>query len=254
MFFILSKVLFYIVMPLFWILAALIYAVFTKKEHRRKKALIFSTVLLLFFTNPFLSNEAWLLWEHPPSRVKNGNQYDAAIILTGLTNQNKSPHDRIYTGQGADRFLHPLWLYKEGMVRKFIISGGSGSLFKKHSTEAAEIKKLLMYSGVPAEDIIVEDKSRNTHENAMFTKEVLNQHPEMKKLLLVTSAFHMRRASACFVQEGVQADVFSTDFHTTDRIITPISLLIPQEVHLYHWNKLLHEILGYVVYDIIGYL
>src|SRR6478752_6259958 len=114
MFFILSKVLYYIVMPLTWLLAFFIYALFTKKESRRKKALLIGTLLLLFFTNPFISNEAWLLWEHPPTAINTLPTYDAAIVLTGITNQDKSPHDRIYTGKGADRILHPLQLYKLG--------------------------------------------------------------------------------------------------------------------------------------------
>jgi uncharacterized SAM-binding protein YcdF (DUF218 family) len=253
MFFILSKLLFYVVMPLTWIFIALFYALFTRHEKRRKKALIIATVLLLFFTNPFLSNEAWLAWEKPPTPIHKLQQYDAAIILTGITNQDKTPQDRVYTRRGADRVLNPLQLYKEGYVKKFIISGGSGSLTEKESTEASLLKQLLLYSGVPEADIITEEKSRNTHENAQFTKEVLQHHSELKKLLLVTSAFHMRRAFACFKKEGINTDAFSTDFYTTDRSFTFEQLFIPQEVYLYNWQKLFHEIIGFIVYKIVGY-
>jgi uncharacterized SAM-binding protein YcdF (DUF218 family) len=253
MFFVLSKILFYVVMPLTWIIIFLMVAVFTKKERTRKKALITSTVLLLVFSNPFLSNEAWLLWEQPPTPMAHLEKYDAAIILTGFTSQEKSPHDRVYTGKGTDRVLMPLRLYKEGYIKKIIISGGSGSLTRKHSSEALEIKKILRQSGVPSEDILYEDQSRNTHENAQFTKQLLTGYPELKKLLLVTSAFHMKRAAACFKKEGIMADVFSADFYTTDRSFTPDKLLIPQEVYLYHWQKLLHEITGFIVYKIVGY-
>lgn len=240
-------------MPLTWILFLLLLAVFTKREKRRRLLLIASTILLLFFTNPFLVNEAWLLWEQPPTPLKNLKSYDAAIILTGITNQAKTPHDRIYTARGADRALHPLQLYKQGKIKKIIISGGSGSLRQKYSSEALEIKQLLVYSGVQHTDILYEDRSRNTHENAQYTKEVLKQHPELKTLLLVTSAFHIRRAQGCFKKQGIQTDAFSTDFFTMDRSYSIDRLLVPQEVCLYYWQKLIHEMLGFIVYRIMGY-
>lgn len=240
-------------MPLMWILVVLLYALFTRHQTRRKQALVTATVLLLFFTNPFVSNEAWLAWEHPPTPMSQLQQYDAAIILTGITNQDKSPKDRVYIRRGADRVQHPLQLYKKGYVQKFIISGGSGSLSPKESTEAALLRHLLLNAGVPDTDIVTEEQSRNTHENAVYTKAVLQQHPEFQKLLLVTSAFHMRRAAACFQKQGIAADMFSTDFYTTDRSITFEQLVIPQEVHLYHWQKLFHEMLGFMVYKLMGY-
>ncbi len=240
-------------MPLTWILVFLLIAVFTKKENLKRRALIVSSVLLVFFTNPFLCNEAWLMWEVPTKPIKDLPKYDAAIILTGFTNQQKSPHDRIYAGKGADRVLLPIRLYKEGYVRKIIISGGSGSLIQKYSTEAVEVKKLLMLSGVAAQDILYEDKSRNTHENAQFTKKLLAAQPDLKKLLLVTSAFHMRRAKGCFKKEGVNVDTFSTDFYTTDRSFFPDKTILPQEGALYQWQILFHEILGYIIYSLVGY-
>jgi uncharacterized SAM-binding protein YcdF (DUF218 family) len=253
MFFILSKILFYVVMPLTWILVFLFIAVFSKREKLKRRALIIATTLLIFFTNPFLCNEAWLLWEEPPTPMSKLSKYDAAIILTGFTNQQKSPHDRIYTGKGADRVLLPIRLYKEGYVQKIIISGGSGSLVQKYSTEAVEVKKLLMLSGVATTDILYEDKSRNTHENAQFTKKLLSTQPNLKKLLLVTSAFHMRRAAGCFKKEGIATDSFSTDFYTTDRTFSFDALLIPQEAYLQQWQKLFHEVLGYITYSLMGY-
>lgn len=252
MFFVLSKILFYVLMPLTWILVFLFIAIFSKKEERRKKSLVTGVVLLLFFTNPFICNEAWLLWEHPPTAVNKLGNYDAAIVLTGITNQDKSPKDRVYINRGADRVLMPLRLYKEGKIKKIIISGGSGSLKQRESMEADELKQILLQSGVPADAIIVENKSRNTHENASFTKAVLSQHPELKKLLLVTSAFHIRRADGCFKKQGIKADVFSVDFYTTNRSFS-FDEIIPQEQALYYWQKLFHEVLGYLVYKMMGY-
>ena len=253
MFFILSKILYVLVAPLTWIVLALIVALFSKNVRRKRIALITATTLLLLFTNPFLSNEAWLLWEHPPKPVASLPQYDAAIIFTGLTNQDKTPHDRIYTNKGADRVLHTVQLYKMGKCNKIIVSGGMGSLRDKFETEAASLKRILLFAGVPDSAIILEERARNTYENAQFTKQLLIQHPELKKLVLVTSAFHMRRSAACMKKASVTADTFPADFYTSDRTFTLDRMIVPNEYTLFMWQKLLHEITGYLTYKLMGY-
>lgn len=253
MFFILSKVLFYLAMPITWILLLVLVALFTRRKRLKLYLYRVAAVLLLFFTNPFFANEAWLWWEVPPVLMKDVGAYDAGIILTGVTNTTKSPHDRVHFERGADRVLHALQLYREGRIRKIIISGGSGALVARHATEAAELKHVLLLAQVPEHDILLEEKSRNTHENAKYTKELLQQHPELKKLLLITSGFHMRRATACFEKQGIRTDPFSADFTSKDRSFYPDALLVPQEQALANWQRLFREVLGYLIYKVIGY-
>ncbi|GEO06306.1 hypothetical protein AAE02nite_39700 [Adhaeribacter aerolatus] len=252
MFFILSKVLFYLIMPIIWILGFFLYGLLTKNQKRGRVFLWLSLGLLLFFSNPFLINEAWLAWEYEPVPLKKINQYDAGILLTGFTSLEKSPHDRVYTNKGADRLLHTVMLYKTGHIDKVLVTGGSGALRKVYASEAEEVKKLLRLSGVPSADIILEDKSRNTYENARFTKKLLANHPELKRFIVITSAFHMRRSTACFSKAGIPHDVFPTDFNSTDRLFR-IEGLIPAESALAGWHKLFHEISGYIIYKLMGY-
>lgn len=253
MFFILSKILYFLVAPLIWILIALAIALFSKREKRRKRALLTATVLLVVFTNPFISNEAWLLWERGPKPIATLPTYDAAIILTGLTELDKTPHDRVYTNKGADRVLHTIQLYKQGKCRYIIVSGGTGSLREKFAAEAIGLQHILLNAGVPQQAILLEDKSRNTYENARFTKQLLAGRPDLKKLLLVTSAFHMRRSEACFAKAGVQVDTYPADFYTYDCSWDLNKLILPNEKVLYHWQKLFHEITGFLVYKLVGY-
>src|SRR5690606_4564593 len=99
----------------------------------------------------------------------------------------------------------------------------------------------------------VETRSRNTRENALYTKETLKQHPELQKMVLVTSAFHMRRAAACFQKVGLEASIFPADFYSTDREFTIDALLMPSERALANWSKLFREITGYFTYRLLGY-
>nr|WP_242478982.1 YdcF family protein [Hymenobacter sp. CCM 8763] len=99
----------------------------------------------------------------------------------------------------------------------------------------------------------METRSRNTHENALYTKELLAQHPEIKRTVLITSAFHMRRAEGCFAKVGLQPALFPAGYYSIDRRYTPASLLLPAEEPLRLWGVLLHEMAGYLVYKLLGY-
>jgi uncharacterized SAM-binding protein YcdF (DUF218 family) len=253
MFFFLSKVFYFLLMPITWILVFLVYGLLAKNAKRSRIALGLALGLLVVFSNSFLLNEAWLLWEKEPVPVKELGHYDAGIILTGFTTLEKSPHDRVYTNKGADRFLHTLMLYKTGHIRKVIVSGGLGLLRKTRHSEAIEVKTLLLLAGVPEADILLENKSRNTYENAQFTRKLLRRHPELKSFVLVTSAFHMRRASACFKKAGIPHRIFPADFYASDRLAR-VEYLFPSEEALSQWSRLVREIGGYLVYKVQGYL
>ena len=253
MFFLLSKILFYIALPVVWLVGLLLYAVFTKNKRMRKLALKAAAILTIVLTNPFFINEALLAWELPPKTLAQVPVSDAGIILTGITSLDKSPHDRVYVERGADRVLHTLWLFREHKIRQIIISGGSGSIKSVYSTEAAELKKILLQAGVPEKLILLEDKSHNTHENALFTAQLLQKHPGIQSLVLVTSAFHMRRAAACFRVAGLNPVVFPADFYSIDRSFYPLNLMVPSAGAFAKWHVLLHEILGFITYKVLGY-
>ncbi|GGK79664.1 YdcF family protein [Rufibacter glacialis] len=253
MFFLLSKLLQYLISPLLWIVALFVLGLLLKKQARSRFAFKAGLVLLLFFTNPFLSNEAWLAWEPEPVLMKDVPVYDAGIVLTGVTEVNKSPHDRVHYQEGAERILDAIQLYKMGKLKKIIISGGSGAIKDVARTEARNLQQTALYAGVPAVDILLEERSRNTRENAQFTKELVQTQPRLQKLLLLTSAFHMRRAQGCFEKVGLKTDLFPTDFRTHDRSFHLDDLLIPDPEALQQWTKLLHEWMGYVTYKVLGY-
>jgi uncharacterized SAM-binding protein YcdF (DUF218 family) len=253
MFFYLSKILDFLIQPIVWILILLVLGFCWRRTELRKYFFVAAFSVLLIFTNPFLMNEAWLAWEKPPVSLKGLPQYDAGIVLTGVTTGTKSPHDRVYFKKGADRLMHALLLYKRGHIKKFVITGGSGAINQRYATEADELRKILLMAAVPDSVILIENKSRNTHENATFTAELLKKHPELKNNVLITSAFHMRRAQACFQKAGLNPAIFPADFYSSDRYFTPDELLIPQEQALTEWSVLLHEMVGFFIYKLMGY-
>ncbi|MDO7852424.1 YdcF family protein [Hymenobacter convexus] len=255
MFFILSKVLDLVLLPTVWLLALLLAALLARQPRRQRQWLMGAAALTLLATNPALTNEALLAWELPtvplaalPARA------DAAVLLTGITQVDKSPHDRAYLGSGADRLTNALWLYRAGRVRRIIVSGGSGAVLQKAHTEASDLATLLRLAGVPNSAIILEDSSRNTRENALYTKRLLARYPGTDTLILVTSAFHERRALACFRKVGLQPIAFPAGYRSADRSWSPGYWAVPNPSALENLSVLIHEVSGWLTYKVMGYL
>lgn len=219
-------------------------------------------ISLLFFTNSFITNELFLWWEEPPTPFAaiRPEQYDLAIVLTGVTSDYKSPRDRIYFHRGADRVLHTARLFKEGKVKKILISGAEFSRDGELSATDRSLKQIFLLYGVPDSVIFVEGQSRNTYENAVFSSKIIQQKFPHAKCLLVTSAFHIRRARACFEKVGIDTEVFSTDFYAGDRsaiqdlgIVALFEILMPSVESLGRWNIFIKEVIGYITYKFLGY-
>ncbi|MBW7468049.1 YdcF family protein [Pontibacter aydingkolensis] len=253
MFFILSKTLHFLLMPIIWVVVLLLLAVFLKSPKWKRNSLLSALGLLLLFSNPLISNEAWRAWEIEAKPISEVDNYDVAVILTGVTSYREDVPDRIHTSKGSDRFLHPLQLYRMGKIDKILITGGSGYVLADRIPEAEQIEKILLMAGVAEEDILTESNSRNTRENATNTAAFLQKHPGFNKVLLVTSAFHMRRAAACFEKAGVKADSFTADFYGYERRFTPDELIIPNASAFNTWHVLIHEVAGYLIYKLLGY-
>ncbi|WP_229969317.1 YdcF family protein [Pontibacter harenae] len=240
-------------MPFLWVLVLLFLALFLKSAKWKRVSLATAVAILLVFSNPFLANEVWRAWEVDATPVAEVANHEIAVILSGVTGYREDMPDRIHTHKGADRFLHPLQLYRLGKVKRLLISGGSGYVTGNAVPEAEQIEKILLMAGVAEEDIITEANSRNTRENALNTAALLKDYPDWQQPLLVTSAFHMRRSRACFEKVGLQPIIYSTDFYSTPRRFTPDETIIPNVGAFEKWHLLIHEVTGFIVYKILGY-
>ncbi|NBP70930.1 MAG: YdcF family protein [Cytophagia bacterium] len=151
--------------------------------------------------------------------------------------------------------MHTAHLYKLGLIKKVILSGGIGKILEKSEPEAIQLKRSLMVMGVPDSVIYTDPSSDNTYENAMESKKIIDSLGiPVGDCLLVTSAFHMRRARACFKKAGMDIDYFTCDFRSSPRSFTPDILLVPRLEGLLIWQKLLKEWVGMVVYKMVGYI
>jgi uncharacterized SAM-binding protein YcdF (DUF218 family) len=255
MFFVLSKTLNYLTQP--WvIICALMLASWIAKNLKWKKWLFRSgVILLLFLSNDFIANEMMKLWEVEATPYKDIHRtYDYGIILSGVTKSDFDPDDRVYFNRGADRVTHSVQLYKSGIVKKLLVSGGSGQLVARRKQEADEMADALILMGVPKEDILIENKSRNTHESAEEVKKILETLSHPGNCLLITSGYHIPRSKACFAKVGWKTDTFSTDFQTHKRVFTFDVFLIPKIDAISIWSTAIREWVGFATYWVAGYV
>ncbi len=226
------------------------------KNQRWKKRLFWTAFgLLLFFSNDFIATECMRAWEIKTKAYKDMKPHAMGIVLTGATVPFLKPDDRVYFSRGADRVTHTVQLYKLGLLQKILISGGSGKLMDADEPEANKFQKVMVLMGVPEEDILLENETRNTYESAGKVKPMLDSlHFKPEDCLLITSAFHMRRSLACYRKAGLTIDSFSTDFYAHPRTFFPDTFLIPRIESMVIWSKLIKEWLGFAAYKIAGYI
>lgn len=251
MFFLLSKTLYFLVKPFTWIVGAFLLS-FLVKRHRRQFFWI-GFGLLLFFSNPFLSNAVMRAWEVPPEPIATLPVHRVGIVLGGITT-DKEPRDRVHVTGSSDRVLHAVQLYRQQKIKKILLSGGSGKLLKDQTPEAELLKQLLLLSGIPPRDILTESESRNTRENALNSAKLLNDRFPDEEHLLITSAYHMRRAEACFQKAGLEVYPFATDFRSDAPKYTPDQLLLPSASAIEGWEVVVREWVGMVAYAVVGYI
>ncbi len=248
MFFFLSKVLYYLVMPLTWVILLIIVSFFVKRKKFRKSLQILGFTLFLFISNPFLSNLIQRQWEVKPSHLT--GKIKTAVVLSGMINYEIDIPNQIQLNQHADRIIETIRLYHKGMIEEIIISGGSGSILFPENVESETLKVIAMDLGVKESDIRIDTQSNNTYENAIFTKALLR--PD-EQILLITSSSHMRRAVACFRKQQINFVSYPVDYRAQGIRFTP-EQFIPSPTAITTWHSIVKEWIGFVVYKLMGHI
>lgn len=255
MFFILSKVLYALIAPSSLILLAFLWYAWSGK----KRAFGLGMLLLIVFTNPFISVYLLKKWEYPARVIPPGKTYDGIIILGGFVSEvNAGDGKRTVYADGNDRLIQSIQLFKRGVSPRIIYTAGTDSIFNVHAPEALLARPFLLDCGIPDSCLWLEYHSVNTYENAMLTKKLLQEKWgddwNKKSYLLVTSAFHMRRSMAIFKKAGYQVTDYATGFRALGDNATIMNTCMPSYGALTNWTYLTKEWIGMIVYRFKGYL
>ncbi len=243
MFYITSKLLAFLSKPIIWIFILLISTLIFKKYG--KKLLVSSLVIFYIFTNSFIADSCARLWEIP--RHNPTITYDIGIVLGGIADFDTLTKAHNFN-KHADRLMDAEQLYRQGKIKKIMLSGGNGVLFNNGYVEANGMRDHLIKNKIPTDDIIIENTSRNTKENAFNSAQILNHQFPDASILLITSAQHMRRAQYCFEKANIKTKAFPTDCTNSYPNYGIEYLLLPRADTITKWETLIHEWIGYVVY------
>lgn len=186
---------------------------------------------------------------YPPVAMDTLPRADAIVLLGGGVRARVNDHSLGNLNRWADRILYSAVLYQEGKAPRIVASGGGK---ENGDTEAGLMRDILAVMGVPADAVVLENKSLTTHDNARYTAPLLRENG-WDKVLLVTSAFHMRRAVASFRAEGIDVIAAPTD-HQTGPVVPALGDWLPSHTGLNLTTYALHEWLGYHVYAWRGWL
>ncbi|MGH6817849.1 MAG: YdcF family protein [Methylovirgula sp.] len=173
------------------------------------------------------------------------------IVLGGAINQEMTLARKQPTFlQFAERLTAGVILARRYPTARLIYSGGNGGLNPDGTSEATGAHELWLALGVPEAQMSFEPKSRNTWENAVYTRALVHPRPD-QTWLLVTSAWHMPRAMGIFRRAGFKVIAYPVDYHTfgnsRDFLHPPLGL---DQVAMLEYA--VHEWIGLVVYHLTG--
>jgi len=257
MFFMSSKILWYLLNPfniilLFLILGWLLYF----KKPIIGKILVGTGLILIFLFG--LSPIPNFLIRTLENRISAGtlpDRIDGIIILAGSIDIEASRPGLIELSSESDRIIGGVILAQKHPEAKLIITGGSGYLDQSENLREADyMQKLAILLGITKDRIFIDRNSRNTHEHVV---ELFNLLPNKDNAnwVLITSAFHMPRAFTCFRKAGIKVIPYPLDYKTkfdTHNALS-ISMLLPTLGNINRFNIALHEWVGLVVYRLLGY-
>jgi uncharacterized SAM-binding protein YcdF (DUF218 family) len=174
---------------------------------------------------------------------------EAIVVLGGAINGESRFGRDGDLNHAADRLWRAATLYLADKAPLLVLSGGTrveGALPESHlmAEKLADI-------GLSRDALVQESESRNTRENGQQTYALL-QPRDIQHILLVTSASHMRRASAVFVAQGFAVTAVATD-HQMPLRVGPVPGWLPTLERLGRSTQAIHEWVGYWVYDRLGY-
>lgn len=237
-----------ILSPLNWIIILLIAAVAIRKRSVKKICWIGSLIIFLLFGNEWLFNLYAKAWQPKPVAIDTANQYSCGIVAGGFASPDEK--DNGYFNSAADRFIQVVKLYRLGIIKHILVSGGNGKTDDNHFREGAWVKGELKTFGIPDSLIFVEDKSNNTQENALYSKQILDSQNLKPPYLLITSAYHMPRAALMFQKAGVSVVPFPCNY-TAGRGRFSLWDLLPKPSVLMSWGNYLKETVGYFWYKLL---
>ena len=253
----LSKILPLMVLPIGIVLELLLIALFLLWRRRRSAAVFFivtAMAVLWISSMPVFGNFVLgkLEQRYPAVPLVEIPESECLILLGGALEPVRPPRVDVNLVDSVDRISKAASLYRAGKTKKVLVSGGNQPWAPNMKSEAAATRTLLVEWGVVNDDIMVEEESRNTRENALNSV-ILMRESGCKKPLLVTSAAHMPRSVASFARVGVEVFPVSVDVRAVKTQRLSVIDFVPDIGALAMTTNAMREWVGQKIYEYRGW-
>lgn len=224
-------------------------AVYFFKLHRTKGRIVFIIGCLTLYlqATPYVAYYLNRYLAPPPLNIKEIKGVQAMVLLGGGVSNSADEYDTnaVLNPDTFVRIRYAAFLAKKEPDLPIFVSGGA---IDSQNSEASLMKKSLQEEFDVKNQIYLEPDSKTTRENAVYTSRLLQQYG-VSRILLVTSASHMRRASALFRKNGILVIPAPTGFYSLGYHKLPILWFIPTAHAMSTTYSILHEMIGYI-YDV----
>jgi uncharacterized SAM-binding protein YcdF (DUF218 family) len=216
---------------------------FTRRQKTGKLLVTAGTLILTIISCGVFSKwlPEMLIQQYPPALetgLRPGAPIRWVVVLSGgHAPQAGIPPNRQLFSVTLQRLVEGIRLYKSFPGSKLLVSGGSAS---GKTPNAETMAATALELGVPPADLVVENKSRDTEEQAVLVQQIIGAAP----FILVTSAVHLPRSMGLFKKVGLKPIPAPADYRGREKEDFPGGHLWPTAGNLYQVNKAWHEILG----------
>jgi len=215
----------------------------------RKNFLLWYAVLFLWaFSMPVVGDGLMRFVEGGTIRLplSSVGKADAIVVLSGIMRQVEGAPLGEW-GDGVDRFDGGIELFKAGKAPVIVFTRGQLPWQPYARAEGELLAKRAVLLGVPQVAIRLTTKVGNTADEALAVAKLLGGR---KKIILVTSAFHTRRALLLFEQAGFIVEPFRVDYRVDDTLDVTVLRFLPSAEALYQSEQALRELLGWLYYSL----
>lgn len=180
---------------------------------------------------------------------------DAVVMLGGVVSLSRNDRFGFQLGDAADRFVTAADLVRRAKARALILGGGDHGFAGARQNEGDLLKRWLTTWNVGSVPVVVLGDCLTTYDEAQRTQRVL-QEKGWRRIILVTSAAHMRRGEALFHKLGIEVDPFAADFRglSEEEEGPPRFSVFPTANALETLALYSHEVIGWWVYKLRGWV
>jgi uncharacterized SAM-binding protein YcdF (DUF218 family) len=244
-----NKLLPMFVLPMGWVMLLLLYGVWRAKRWPAVVALTLLYVCGMPVTGSLLTRA--LESRYQPVALSQVGTADAIVALSGIFGPVSAPGYLPNVGEAGERLEAGIVLWQQKTANWLVFTGGRVPWNQHAEVEGERSKRVAIARGIPATRIVVTGEVGNTLEESLAVANLMRQR-EWKRIILVTTAWHMPRAARLFRKAGVDIVPFPVDYQSEPNAPWSWLDLLPRAEGLGRTERMLREWYGIGFYALSG--